>query len=69
MIEDTLGGAKSTRYKHAARHLLECFSLASSIRDFGTFETHDIFVARLRAGHGRKAGFWAQATGSSEGRR
>jgi hypothetical protein len=69
MIEDTLGGAKSTRYKNAARHLLECFSLASGIRDFGTFETHDVFVARLRAGRSRKTGLWAQATGSSEGRR
>jgi hypothetical protein len=64
MIDDTLGGAKSTRYKHAARHLLECSSLASNIRDFGTFETHDVFVARLRVRHGRKTGFWAQVTGS-----
>jgi hypothetical protein len=67
MIKDTLGGAKSTRYKHAARHLLECLSLASHIQDFGAFETHDAFVARLRARHGRKTGFWAQAFGSSEG--
>src|SRR5271166_5784683 len=49
MIEDTLDGAKSTRYKHAARHLLECRSLAASIRDFGEFETHEAFVSRLRA--------------------
>jgi hypothetical protein len=68
MIEDTLGVAKSTRYKHAARHLLECSSPASNIRDFGTFETHDVFVARLRARHARKTGFWAQVAGSSEGR-
>ena len=68
MIEDTLAGAKSTRYKHAARHVLECLSLASHIQDFGAFETHDAFVARLRAGHSRKTGLWAQATGSSEGR-
>jgi hypothetical protein len=31
MIEDTLKGAKSSRYKHAARHLLECQSLAASL--------------------------------------
>jgi len=60
MIEDTLNGAKSSRYKHAARHLLECSSLASSIQDFGTFETHETFASRLHARHGRKAGFWAQ---------
>jgi hypothetical protein len=30
MIEDTLNGAKSSRYKHAARHLLECSSRVRS---------------------------------------
>jgi hypothetical protein len=69
MIEDTLAGAKSTRYKNAARHLLAFSSLAPNIRDFATFEPHAIFVARLRAGHARKTGFWAQVAGSSEGRR
>ena len=60
MIEDTLDSAKSSRYKHAARHVRECFSLASSIQEYGVFETHDAFVSRLRARHGRKVGFWAQ---------
>ena len=67
MIEDTLDGSKSTRYKHAARHLLECQSLAAGMKDFGPFETHEAFVSRLRAKHGRKTGFWGQvgaATGS-----
>jgi hypothetical protein len=68
MIEDTLEGAKSTRYKHAARHLLECRSLLAGIRDFGTFETHEAFVGRLRAGHGRKTGFWSQVSEASGGR-
>jgi hypothetical protein len=69
MIEDTLEGAKSTRYKHAARHLLECQSLAPSIKDFGAFETHEAFVSRLRAEHGRKTGFWTQVSEVSGGRR
>ena len=67
MIEDTLNGAKSTRYKHAARHLLECASLAPGIQDFGGVEAHESFVARLRAKHGRKAGFWGQLGEASEG--
>jgi hypothetical protein len=58
LIEDTLDGAKSKRYRHAARHLAECQSLASMISDYGQFETHDTFVARLRAKHSRKSGFW-----------
>ena len=69
MIEDTLNGAKSSRYKHAARHLLECSSLASSIQDLGTFETHETFASRLHARHGRKAGFWAQVAELSGTRR
>lgn len=70
MIEDTLDGAKSTRYKHAARHLLECASLAPGIQDFGAFEAHDAFVSRLRARHGRKTGFWGQVSeASGNGRR
>jgi len=69
MIEDTLNGAKSTRYKHAARHLLECASLVPGILDFGNMETHQSFMARLRAKHGRKAGFWGQFTKTSGGDR
>ena len=60
MIEDTLEGAKATRYRHAARHLLECRALEPGISDHGSFETHDAFVARLQARHGRKTGFWSQ---------
>jgi hypothetical protein len=71
MIEDTLKGAKATRYRHAARHLLECRTLEPSIGDHGRFETHDAFLARLRARHGRKTGFWSQVTehGGASGQR
>jgi hypothetical protein len=60
MIGDTLEGAKATRYRHAARHLRECRALEPAISDHGSFETHDAFVARLQARHGRKTGFWSQ---------
>jgi len=58
MIDFTLTKARSSRYRHAARHLMECASLASSIADYGAFETHDAYAARLKAEHGRKSGFW-----------
>ena len=48
MIDFALSQGESTRYKHAARHLLECSSLSSAIQDFGTFETHEAYEARLR---------------------
>ena len=65
MIEDTLDGAKSKRYRHAARHLAECRSLASLISDYGSFGTHEAFAARLRIKHGRKAGFWSHVAETS----
>ena len=52
------GTAKSSRYQHAARHLAECDALASQIEDFGMFERHVTYVARLKRDHGRKSGFW-----------
>jgi hypothetical protein len=60
MIDDTLEGAKAKRYRHGARHLLECRSLEPAIGDHGRFETHEAFLARLRARHARKAAFWSQ---------
>jgi len=58
MIDYTLERARSSRYRHAARHLQECESLAASVADFGGFSHHDDYVAGLRAAHGRKTGFW-----------
>ena len=59
MIDFTLAQNRSSRYRHAARHLMECASLASSIRDFGSFETHEAYATRLRGEHGRKSSFWS----------
>jgi hypothetical protein len=58
MIAFTLTKARSSRYRHAARHFTECESLAAGIKDFGTFETHAAYAARLKAEHGRKSSFW-----------
>ena len=60
MIDFALDRARSSRYKHAARHLMTCAKLASAVEDFSTFETHDVYEARLRCEHGRKSGFWSQ---------
>ena len=58
MIDFTLTAARSKRYGYAAQHFAECTELASRINDFGAFETHDVYVARLKAQHGRKYSFW-----------
>ncbi len=58
MIDFTLGHARASRYRHAARHLADCAGLAVAIPDFGVTEPHDAYVARLRAAHPRKTAFW-----------
>ena len=62
MIDFTLTTARSKRYGYAAQHFAECAELASMIDDFGAFETHDIYVARLKAQHGRKYSFWEHSS-------
>lgn len=58
LIDFTLEKARATRYRHAARHLLECRSLVGRIEDFGTLPDHEAYVAGLKVRHGRKAAFW-----------
>jgi hypothetical protein len=58
MIDFALSKARAARYRHAARHLGECASLAPTIADYGALETHEAYMARLEAKHGRKSGFW-----------
>lgn len=47
MTDFSLTQSRSSRYRHAARHFMECGSLSSSIRDFGTFETHEANTDRF----------------------
>ena len=59
MIDFALTHRRSSRYKHAARHLMACSSLASAIENFGAYEAHDAYEARLRREHGKKRSFWS----------
>jgi hypothetical protein len=63
MVQDTLDGAKSKRYRYAARHLAECQSCDNVIVDYGTFPTHAKFVEALKEKHRRKYGFWELVDG------
>lgn len=62
MVEFALTKARAGRYRHAARHLAECASLAASIPAFEPFETHSAWTAHLKSRHGRKWGFWSLIT-------
>jgi hypothetical protein len=61
MIDFTLDSTRSSRYKHAARHLAECRSLARQIENYGAVPSHEIYVSSLQREHGRKTGFWGLA--------
>jgi len=58
MIDFALTRSRVKRYRHAARHLSDCASMAPLIEEMGPFEPHEVYVARLRKEHGRKSAFW-----------
>ncbi|MEN3149600.1 DUF6880 family protein [Neorhizobium sp. IRAMC:178] len=59
MIDFTLENTRSSRYKHAVRHLVRCASLAPHVEDFASVGSHDAYVAGLTSRHGKKHGFWS----------
>ncbi len=61
MIDFSLKKNRVKRYRHAARNLAECMSLALTIGDFGVVETHERYIGRLKQEHGRKTSFWTRA--------
>ncbi|KKL56196.1 hypothetical protein LCGC14_2247820, partial [marine sediment metagenome] len=58
VIRHTLTYGKSKRYRHAARHLLECQASDALITDYEGFASHATFVDTLRRKHARKPAFW-----------
>ncbi|MCP9771199.1 hypothetical protein KBY66_00930 [Synechococcus sp. Tobar12-5m-g] len=59
MIEFSLERARTSRYRHAARHLETCRGLAAGIDDWGDVQEHTAYLTRLQQNHGRKYGFWS----------
>lgn len=59
MVDDTLGHGRSSRYRHAMRHLQACARLAVRIGTYAPLADHEIYVGELRVAHGRKTGFWS----------
>jgi hypothetical protein len=66
MIDFSLSNGRTSRYRHAARHLLDCSNLSSAITDFGSLEPHEAYEARLRREHGRKSSFWSSIDKESD---
>ncbi|WP_120010111.1 DUF6880 family protein [Teichococcus vastitatis] len=59
LAEDVLRRASSRQYTYAVRDIRSCISLAPLLPTEPDLESHEMFLARLRREHGRKAGFWA----------
>lgn len=59
LIDFTLQKARSTRYRHAVRHVREIESQQSDIADYGRHKDHVDFMMRLKREHGRKPAFWS----------
>jgi hypothetical protein len=64
MIDFTLNETRAKRYGYAAQHLATCADLVRRIEDFSPIEPHDEYVARLKARHGKKTGFWSKVEGT-----
>ena len=60
MIDYSLGEGRSSRYGHAADHLMDCSALEDAIQDYGTFQSHADYFQTLRMAHDRKTSFWAK---------
>lgn len=60
MIIDTLDQARSSRYPHAARLMIESEAIAPMVRDWAGLESHEDFTQHILARHTRKPRFLAE---------
>jgi hypothetical protein len=58
MIDYSLNEGRSTRYGHAADHLMDCAVVDDEIGDYGAFASHSSYVDALHTQHDRKTSFW-----------
>jgi len=58
MIDYNLEHNKNTRYKHAGKHLMNCYSLATMIEDYQGLPSHEDYVQGLQKKYPRRDSFW-----------
>jgi hypothetical protein len=58
MIDYALTEGRSTRYGHAADHLMDCAAVDGEIGDYGSFASHLRYLESLKVRHDRKTSFW-----------
>lgn len=60
MIDHALAEGRTSRYGHAADHLMDCAAADQELADYGRFPSHDAFERYLRETHKHKSSFWAR---------
>ena len=60
MIDYALTEGRTTRYGHAADHLMDCIAADLEVTDYGRFPPHEVFEGYLRERHKHKSSFWAR---------
>ncbi len=58
LIDHALEHAKSSRYKHTAKHLKECIALSKTIKDYSDHISHESYYENIKKRHSKKASFW-----------
>jgi hypothetical protein len=60
LIEAILENARSSRYRHAVRHLASCRRLAGAIGIWGAIPNHNCYLRELLQAYGHRSGFLNQ---------
>lgn len=60
MIDFALNQGRSSRYAHAADHLMSCAAFDPEIADYGPYPSHEDYLKWLQTNHDRKTSFWAK---------
>jgi hypothetical protein len=60
MIDYALAEGRTTRYGHAADHLMDCVAADLELTEYGRFPSHEVFEGYLRERHKHKSSFWAR---------
>lgn len=62
LIDYALRMSRTKRYRHTAQHLKDCEQADLDIADYGTFESHEVYLDRLHDTYRGKSRFWRYVT-------
>jgi len=60
LLDSILCRAQTKTYSHGGRYLRKLDRLAGAVVDWRSFQSHDLYMEKLRLNHGRKSSFWSR---------